>query len=49
MEKFKYVVQLEVELEAFDKADADDAVQDVFSPGEEYGILITKAVVKEVK
>ena len=37
MNKFRYRVIVEVEVEAFDQGDAWEAVQDAFGVGENYG------------
>lgn len=41
MEKFRYKVQLIVEVEAFDAGDAWEAVQDLFGIGENGGVTVT--------
>lgn len=41
MDKFRYKVELTVEVEAFDAGDAWDAVQDTFGIGEQSGLTVT--------
>lgn len=41
MERFKYKVQITVEIEAFDAGDAWDALQDTFGIGENSGLTVT--------
>lgn len=40
MDKFKYKVQLTVEVEAFDAGDAWEAVQDNFGLGDQGGVTV---------
>lgn len=47
MEKFRYRVVLDVEIEAFDSADAWEAVQDAYGIGEDAGILVTNCKYEE--
>lgn len=47
MDKFKYTVRLEVEVDAFDESDAWDAVQDAFGIGENMGVVVTDCEYKE--
>lgn len=49
MKKFRYILAIEVEVEAFDEHDARDIVDDTFGPGEDCGVNITALAVKEVK
>ena len=49
METFKYIVTLNVEVEAFDESDAWDAVQDAFGIGEEMGVRVTDCEYNEVR
>ncbi len=42
MDKFKFTVVLEIEVEAFDYTDALDAIQDTFGIGEDAGINVTQ-------
>lgn len=48
MNKYKVVLSLQVEVEAFDSADAMEAVVDVFGPGETAGVTVTDLKVKNV-
>lgn len=43
MNKFKYLVELEVEVEAYDQSDARDILEDVFGLGEDCGVTIKTA------
>lgn len=47
MKKFKYEVELAVEVEAWDEADAWEALQDVFSVGDQYGIKVVECEYRE--
>lgn len=47
MDKFKYTVKLEVEVEAFDESDAWDAVQEAFGVGETGAVMVTDCEYKE--
>lgn len=49
METYEYVIKMKVSVEAFDEADAWDAVQDAFGVGEELGITVTDCEYREVK
>lgn len=49
MEKFRYKVQLTVEVEAFDAGDAWDAIQDSFGVGETGGTVVTDFEAWELK
>lgn len=49
MNKYKYRVVLEVEVEAFDESDAWDAVQDAFGVGDNAGVLVTDCEYKEIR
>jgi len=49
MNRFKYKVTLEVEVEAFDSTDALDAIQDVFGLGEQNGVEIVDFEVTQTK
>lgn len=49
MEKYKYQVQLTVEVEAFDESDAWDAVQETFGVGETGAVTVTDCEYQEVK
>lgn len=48
MNVYRYRVTLEVEVEAFDSTDANDAMQDAFGPGENCGTTITNCEYTEV-
>ena len=41
MDKFRYKVELTVEVDAFDAGDAWEAVQDNFGIGEQSGLTVT--------
>ena len=43
MNKFKYLVELEVEVEAFDDGDARELLEDCFGLGEDCGVTIKSA------
>lgn len=45
MNKFKLSVELVVEVEAFDRFDAEEAVRDAFGLGDVYGIEIVESEV----
>lgn len=47
MDKFRYTVKLEVEVEAFDEGDAFDLIQDVFGIGDQSGVTVTQCEYKE--
>lgn len=49
MDKFRYKVQITVEVEAFDASDAWEAVQDNFGLGDQGGVTITDFEAWEVK
>ena len=49
METFVFQIKMTVEVEAFNYSDALDAVQDVFSIGEEAGLVVTKCEYKDIK
>ena len=40
MKTFRYLVELEVEVEAFDENDAREALEDAFGLGEDCGVTI---------
>ena len=42
MKTYRVSVALEVEVQAFDEADALEAVNDCFGPGESAGLLVTE-------
>lgn len=48
MNTYKYEVKLFVEVEAFDSADAWNAVQDAYGIGEEFGISVTDCEYREL-
>lgn len=48
-EKFRFILAVEVEVEAFDEADARDVVYDNFGPGEDCGVEIKALAIQEVK
>lgn len=48
MKKYRFKVSLLVEAEAYTPADAFDAVQETFSIGEEYGLVITDCEYEEL-
>lgn len=37
MNKYKFRVVLDVEVEAYDEADAEDVLRDIFGPGDDCG------------
>lgn len=47
MEKYKWTVKLEVEIEAFDESDAWDAVQEAFGVGETGAVNVTSCEYRE--
>lgn len=49
MKQFRYIVMLQVEVEAYNADDAKEILEDTFSEGEEVGVTITDVVVKEAK
>lgn len=49
MDKFKYKVQLTVEVDAFDAGDAWEAVQDTFGLGDNSGVSVTDFEAWELK
>lgn len=48
MNKYKYVLALEVEVEAFDIFDADEIIQDNFGEGDATGAHIVKMTIVDV-
>lgn len=48
MNTFKYEVKLTIEVEAFDEADAWEAVQDNFGVGENYGVTVVDCEYREL-
>lgn len=49
MDKWKWKVNLQVEVEAYDESDAWDALQDAFGIGENMGVTVTSCEYKEVR
>lgn len=49
METFRFVLAVEVEVEAFDETDARELINDNFGPGEDCGVEIKGLAVKEVR
>jgi hypothetical protein len=49
MDTYRFVLAVEVEVEAFDETDARELINDHFAPGEDCGIEIKGLAVKEVK
>jgi hypothetical protein len=47
METFKYVVELEVDVEAFSETDAHLLLLDTFDVGEDCGVTITNTTIKD--
>lgn len=47
--KFKFLLTVEVVVEAFDEADAKDIINDNFGPGEDCGVEIKTLAIKETK
>jgi hypothetical protein len=47
METHKYIVLLEVEVEAYTNTDANEMLEDAFAPGEDCGITIVASTIKE--
>lgn len=47
MDKFKYTVKIEVEIEAFDESDAWDAIQEAFGVGETGAVVVTECEYRE--
>lgn len=47
METYKYNVVLQVEVKAFSDEDAKDLILDVFGPGNDCGVEVTKLSVEE--
>lgn len=48
MNKYKYSVNLVVEVEAFDPIDAEEAVRDAFGLGDQCGVEIVESEVSDV-
>jgi hypothetical protein len=42
MDKYKFQVVLDVEVEAFDENDAEDVLRDIFGPGDDCGAMVTE-------
>lgn len=49
MDKFRYKVELTVEVDAFDAGDAWEAVQDTFGIGDQSGLTVTDFEAWELK
>lgn len=49
MNKYRFILAVEVEVEAFDENDAKDIIHDNFGPGEDCGVEIKALAVKETK
>ena len=49
MKTFRYVVLLQVEVDAYLDEDAQDVLLDTFGPGEDGGIKITDVTIKDAK
>jgi hypothetical protein len=49
MDKFKFKITIWAEVEAFDNADALDALRDVIATGTEGAVEITEAEYRELK
>jgi len=47
MEKFSYLVELKVEVEAYDEADAREMLEDAFGLGDDCGVTIKSATFDE--
>lgn len=47
MDKFRYTVKLEIEIEAFDESDAWDAVQEAFGVGHTGAVVVTACEYRE--
>jgi hypothetical protein len=48
MNKYRYSVNLVVEVEAFDPIDAEDAVRDAFGLGDQCGVEIVESEVSDI-
>lgn len=42
MNRYRYAVVLQVEVEAYDERDAEDLLKDIFGPGDDCGVTITE-------
>ncbi len=40
METYKYTIKLKVAVEAMDEVDAKEAVNDIFGPGDDCGVVV---------
>jgi hypothetical protein len=49
VDTFKWKVELEVEVQAFNESDAWDALQDEFAVGEQMGFKVTACEFKEIR
>lgn len=49
MNTYRFVLAVEVEVEAFDEDDAKDLINDNFGPGDDCGVTIKGLAIKEVK
>lgn len=47
MNTYTFTLEVKVEVEAYNEADAEDAVQDVFGRGEDCGITVTDLKITE--
>lgn len=47
MNTYKFVLSVEVEVEAYDEHDAEDIVNDTFGPGEDCGVEVTKLEIRQ--
>lgn len=45
MNTYKFVLSVEVEVEAFSEEDARDIVQDTFGPGDDCGVEVTNLII----
>jgi hypothetical protein len=48
MNKYRFILAIEVEVESWDEADARDIIEDNFGPGEECGVNIKALAVEKV-
>lgn len=47
MNKYTYIVKLQVSVDAFDESDAWEAVQDAFGTGDNMGVNVTECEFEE--
>jgi len=49
MDNYRFTLSVDVEVEAFSHEDAIDLINDVFGPGDDCGVEVTKIEIKDVE